>query len=145
GFVLKVPDSVMGLTFIAAGMSMPETISSIIVAKQGQGSMAIANCLGSNIFDLLFCFGLPWMIKSAFFSDVAGHYVDVNSLGLNYYISVLFVAIAVLLITLAANKFVLNRLVGYICMTMYLLFITFLVLLELEYLIDESPPMCSID
>ncbi|XP_022194838.2 sodium/potassium/calcium exchanger 3 [Nilaparvata lugens] len=145
GFVLKVPDSVMGLTFIAAGMSIPETISSIIVAKQGQGSMAIANLLGSNIFNMLFCFGLPWFIKSAFFMDVPGYFIHVNCQGLNYYISALFIAIAVLLSTLAANKFVLNKLVGYICITVYILFIVCLVFLELFYLDDEGPPMCSTD
>jgi Sodium/calcium exchanger protein. len=33
---LKIPDSVLGLTFLAAGMSIPEVVSSVIVTKQGK-------------------------------------------------------------------------------------------------------------
>lgn len=35
GDTLEIPDSVMGLTFLAAGTSVPEAVSSVIVAKQG--------------------------------------------------------------------------------------------------------------
>ena len=35
GDTLKIPDSVMGLTFLAAGMSVPEAVSSVIVTNQG--------------------------------------------------------------------------------------------------------------
>lgn len=35
GDTLKIPDSVMGITFLAAGTSVPEAVSSVIVAKQG--------------------------------------------------------------------------------------------------------------
>jgi Ca2+/Na+ antiporter len=36
GDTLKIPDSVMGITFLAAGTSVPEAVSSVIVAKQGR-------------------------------------------------------------------------------------------------------------
>jgi Ca2+/Na+ antiporter len=36
GDTLKIPDSVMGLTFLAAGMSIPEVVSSMIVTNQGK-------------------------------------------------------------------------------------------------------------
>jgi Ca2+/Na+ antiporter len=35
GFSFGIPDSVMGLTFLAAGTSVPEMASSLVVAKQG--------------------------------------------------------------------------------------------------------------
>lgn len=35
GDTLNIPDSVMGITFLAAGTSVPEAVSSVIVAKQG--------------------------------------------------------------------------------------------------------------
>ncbi|CAL8113425.1 unnamed protein product [Orchesella dallaii] len=38
GHTLSIPDSVMGLTFIAAGTSIPEAVSSIIVARQGEST-----------------------------------------------------------------------------------------------------------
>lgn len=36
GDTLKIPDSVLGLTFLAAGMSIPEAVSSVIVTNQGK-------------------------------------------------------------------------------------------------------------
>lgn len=36
GDTLMIPDSVMGITFLAAGTSVPEAVSSVIVAKQGK-------------------------------------------------------------------------------------------------------------
>lgn len=38
GDTLRIPDSVMGITFLAAGTSVPEAVSSVIVAKQGECS-----------------------------------------------------------------------------------------------------------
>ncbi|GFQ81580.1 hypothetical protein TNCT_162871 [Trichonephila clavata] len=64
GYTFSVPDSVSGLTILAAGTSIPEIISSIIVAKDGFGNMAISNLVGSNTFDISFCLGAPWLIKT---------------------------------------------------------------------------------
>lgn len=41
GDTLKIPDSVMGITFLAAGTSVPEAVSSVIVAKQGKENKTI--------------------------------------------------------------------------------------------------------
>ena len=43
---------VMGLTFLAAGTSVPDLITSVLVAKQGKGDMAVSSSVGSNIFDV---------------------------------------------------------------------------------------------
>ncbi|KAF8764349.1 Sodium/potassium/calcium exchanger 5 like protein [Argiope bruennichi] len=64
GYTFNVPDSVSGLTILAAGTSIPEIISSIIVAQNGYGNMAISNLVGSNTFDISFCLGAPWLIKT---------------------------------------------------------------------------------
>lgn len=64
----------MGLTFLAAGTSVPEAVSSVIVTNQGHGAMGISNSLGSNTFDILLCLGIPWLVKAAFFPVVEGKY-----------------------------------------------------------------------
>ena len=43
---------VMGLTFLAAGTSIPDLITSVLVAKEGLGDMAVSSSIGSNIFDV---------------------------------------------------------------------------------------------
>ena len=57
-----VPPVIVALTVLAAGTSVPDMISSIVVAKQGRGGMAVANAVGSNIFDILIGLGLPWLL-----------------------------------------------------------------------------------
>ena len=64
GYTFRIPDTIMGLTFIALGASIPDCYSSLIVAKQGHGNMAISNAIGSNVFDILICLGVPWFICS---------------------------------------------------------------------------------
>ncbi|MBT4734611.1 MAG: calcium/sodium antiporter [Candidatus Marinimicrobia bacterium] len=60
--ILHIPKAIIALTVLAIGTSIPDLISSIIVARQGRGGMAISNALGSNIFDILIGLGIPWMI-----------------------------------------------------------------------------------
>lgn len=59
---IGVPPLIIALTVLAGGSSVPDLIASVIVAKEGRGDMAIANAIGSNIFDITIGLGLPWMI-----------------------------------------------------------------------------------
>ncbi|TMS04976.1 Sodium/potassium/calcium exchanger 4 [Larimichthys crocea] len=64
GFTLGIPDVIMGITFLAAGTSVPDCMASLIVARQGMGDMAVSNSIGSNVFDILVGLGLPWALKT---------------------------------------------------------------------------------
>ncbi|PWA30606.1 hypothetical protein CCH79_00009151 [Gambusia affinis] len=64
GFTLGIPDVIMGITFLAAGTSVPDCMASVIVARQGLGDMAISNSIGSNVFDILVGLGLPWALQT---------------------------------------------------------------------------------
>lgn len=64
--ILHVNATFMALTVLAAGTSLPDLIGSIVVAKQGRGDMAVSNAIGSNVFDVLFGLGLPWLIVLGF-------------------------------------------------------------------------------
>lgn len=69
----------MGLTFLAAGTSVPDAVSSIIVTKQGHGAMGLSNSIGSNTIDIFLCLGLPWLLKSYFVPDVPNeHWVRIK-------------------------------------------------------------------
>ena len=68
GAKLKIPAIVMGLTFLAAGTSVPDLLSSVIVARQGHGDMAVSSSIGSNIFDVLIGLPLPWLLFDLYHS-----------------------------------------------------------------------------
>ncbi|CAB1316085.1 unnamed protein product [Coregonus sp. 'balchen'] len=63
-YTLDIPDYIMGITFLAAGTSVPDCMASLIVARQGMGDMAVSNSIGSNIFDILLGLGFPWALRT---------------------------------------------------------------------------------
>ncbi|KAJ8688421.1 hypothetical protein QAD02_024216 [Eretmocerus hayati] len=144
GDTLQIPDSVMGLTFLAAGMSVPEAVSSVIVTNKGDGTMGISNSIGSNVFDVLLCLGLPWLVKSTLFPTVKGeHFVQINSEGLIYSSVSLMSTLMLLYGTLALNRFRLDRKVGLICLAMYSVFLVFASLVELNVFFVVNRPTCT--
>jgi Ca2+/Na+ antiporter len=62
GATVGIPDVVMGLTVLAAGTSVPDLLSSVIVARRGEGDMAVSSSIGSNIFDILVGLPVPWFL-----------------------------------------------------------------------------------
>ncbi|MCF7917607.1 calcium/sodium antiporter [Candidatus Gracilibacteria bacterium] len=60
--ILGIPEVVIALTVLGIGASIPDFLTSFIVAKEGRGNMAINNAIGSNIFDILFGLGMPWLL-----------------------------------------------------------------------------------
>ncbi|XP_058809388.1 sodium/potassium/calcium exchanger 4-like [Phymastichus coffea] len=144
GDTMGIPDSVMGLTFLAAGMSVPEAVSSIIVTNQGHGTMGISNSIGSNVFDILLCLGLPWLIKSTILPTTEGqHFVQINSEGLIYSSVSLMSTLVLLYVALWCNGFRLDRKVGIACLSLYCVFLAFASLIELNVFFTVNLPTCD--
>jgi len=59
-----LPLSLFGIVLVAVGAEIPDTISSLAVARRGYGSMAISNSCGSQITNILFGLGLPWTMAN---------------------------------------------------------------------------------
>src|SRR5690554_1096010 len=57
-----VPALVIGLTVVAFGTSAPELAVSVKAAYSGQAELAVANAIGSNIFNTLFILGAAALI-----------------------------------------------------------------------------------
>lgn len=51
---LGMSETLVGLTIVAVGTSLPELVTSIVAAKKGESDIAIGNVVGSNIFNILF-------------------------------------------------------------------------------------------
>ena len=59
---LGVSQSVIGLTIVAGGTSLPELATSVVAARKGQSAIAIGNVIGSNVFNILLILGLTAVI-----------------------------------------------------------------------------------
>jgi hypothetical protein len=64
GCGIGVDGTVMGLSLGAIGTSFPNLYASILVAKAGQGGMAICQAIASNTFNICICLGLLWFIHT---------------------------------------------------------------------------------
>jgi len=57
-----VPERIIGLTVVAMGTSLPELATSVVAARQGEHEIALANVIGSNLFNLLGVLGITAVV-----------------------------------------------------------------------------------
>ena len=55
---LGVPESVIALTFVALGTSLPELVTAITSLTKGYGALSLGNVIGANLFNLLLVTGM---------------------------------------------------------------------------------------
>ncbi|KAF4017027.1 hypothetical protein G4228_008777 [Cervus hanglu yarkandensis] len=122
GETIGISEEIMGLTILAAGTSIPDLITSVIVARKGLGDMAVSSSVGSNIFDITVGLPLPWML----FSLINGlQPVAVSSNGLFCAIVLLFLMLLFVISSIALCKWRMNKILGF---TMFLLYFVFLII-----------------
>ena len=115
---LNINKAIIALTILAAGTSIPDLLSSIIVAKKGRGDMAISNSVGSNIFDILFGLGFPWLLVGAM-----GKEVIVSTENLMGSIFLLFATILAVLFILIMKKWKIGKRSGAFLVFVYVLYL----------------------
>ena len=117
--ILEIPEIVIALTVLAVGTSVPDMVSSVIVAKQGRAGMAVSNAIGSNIFDIFIGLGLPWFIKTI----ISGKSIVFNVQGLNVSVGLLFTSVLFILASLIWRKWKLTKGLGFILILLYILYV----------------------
>ncbi|XP_020800495.1 sodium/potassium/calcium exchanger Nckx30C isoform X6 [Drosophila serrata] len=133
GDTARIPPEVMGLTFLAAGTSIPDLITSVIVARKGFGDMAVSSSVGSNIFDVTVGLPIPWLL----YGIIYGAPVEVNSVGMVCSITILFMMLVFVVLSIACFRWRMNKGLGF---TMFLLYFVFVaVSLMFEYDLITCP------
>jgi cation:H+ antiporter len=61
--VFGISESIIGLSIVAIGTSLPELVTSVVAGKNGKGSIAFGNAIGSNLFNLLLVLGVASVIS----------------------------------------------------------------------------------
>ncbi|XP_003963952.2 sodium/potassium/calcium exchanger 3 [Takifugu rubripes] len=140
GFTLGIPDVIMGITFLAAGTSVPDCMASLIVARQGMGDMAVSNSIGSNVFDILVGLGLPWALKTLAINY--GSDIKLNSKGLIFSVGLLLASVFLTVLGVHLNKWTLNRRLGFTCLLLYSVFLCFSCLIEYNIFTFVNLPTC---
>lgn len=94
--------------------------------------MTISNALGGNTLDILLSLGLPWFIKTLLPADLRGGPVLIESSSVVYNNAAQLACVALLFVSAAFNSFTMDRRLGYTCLALYLLFIAFIVMIEMK-------------
>lgn len=105
---LGMTETLIGLTIVAVGTSLPELVTSVVAARKGETGLAVGNVIGSNIFNLLFILGISAMI----------HPVTVNVASI-YDMGILMLASLLTLLFLARDK-TLKRAEGAVMLAVYI-------------------------
>lgn len=99
-------ETLIGLTIVAFGTSLPELVTSIVASRKGENGLAVGNVVGSNIFNLLFILGV----------SAALHPIPVNFASMIDF-AILIVTSAVVYLFSLTKK--INRLEGVTMILMY--------------------------
>ena len=132
--VMGIPHSIMGLTILAAGSSIPDLLSSVVVARRGYGEMAIQSTIGSNIFDVLISLPLPWL---CFTISKGGDPAVINSTA-TIEVLILMLVVSCALIYIHHSGWRLMKPLARNFLIVYAVFLIFSVLLELGLILSSD-------
>ncbi len=115
---LGIPSSIIALTILAGGTSLPELVSSAILAREGKGDMAIANAIGSNSFDIMISLGFPVLI----FSLLTGQSAYIDDANVSTSVLLLIIVTIAVLVLLTFEKYKITKRLGVALIVMYSLY-----------------------
>ncbi len=117
--ILEISETIIALTILAAGTSVPDLISSAIVSKKGRSEMAVSNAVGSNIFDILVGLGLPFLLITI----ISGQKLAIQTENITESVYYLSASIVVLLVFFLLSKWKVGKIFGYLLLLLYAIYI----------------------
>jgi cation:H+ antiporter len=115
---LKVSETVIAITFMAGGTSLPELVTCIVAAAKKRNQLALGNILGSNVSNILLILGCSSLVRP----------LIVDTVNLDGFIILIGVAILLYLSALLPKRNELSRYKGFIFLLLYAAYIYFVVL-----------------
>jgi cation:H+ antiporter len=120
GMTISKATTLVGLSVVALGTSLPELVTSAMAAKKGEADIALGNVVGSNVFNTLLIVGLSGSIVP---------------LGLNGDVlidMIILIGVTAFVAFLGYTKSKLSRLDGIIMLLIYVSYITYIILRALS-------------
>ncbi|MBT2644606.1 calcium/sodium antiporter [Bacillus sp. ISL-41] len=113
---LGMSETLVGLTIVAVGTSLPELITSITAALKKKSEIALGNIVGSNIFNILFVLGVsatisPLAVNDKIFTDIA-----------------LMIILTAVLLIFSRSKFKISKVEGGILAAVYIAYLVYIIL-----------------
>lgn len=108
--------TLVGLSVVAVGTSLPEMVTSVVAAKKGENEIAFGNLVGSNIFNILFILGLSGLF---------------TPLGINGDVVIdtfIMLGVTIIAVVFAITKDMVSKKEGFILVLIYTAYVTYIVL-----------------
>lgn len=107
-------ETLIGLTIVACGTSLPELVTSVVAAKKDEVDMAVGNAVGSNIFNVLGILGVATVIQPV--ALIAENIIDAGVL----------LAVSVMLLVFAWTKGTISRNEGILMLATYMIYLMYI-------------------
>lgn len=108
-------ESLIGLTVVAVGTSLPELVTSVAAAKKGENDMALGNVIGSNIFNILFVLGISACVNPL-------------TTGSQIVVDLIVMIISTVIVYIMALRKKLGKKEGIILLSLYFIYLVYLIL-----------------
>jgi cation:H+ antiporter len=122
GMSITKATTLVGLSVVALGTSLPELVTSVVAAKKGENEIALGNVVGSNVFNTLFIVGLSGIV---------------TPLGLNGDVlidMIILIVITSIMILFSITKQKITKLEGWILLGIYVSYITYIIIRALGHI-----------
>ena len=113
----NISESLIGLTIVAIGTSLPELATSAVAAYKKQSDIAIGNIVGSNIFNIFWVLGVSAIIRPLPFNDSLNKDIAMT----------IFASVILFLMMFIGKKRIIKRWQGIFMIIVYIGYIVFLV------------------
>ena len=113
---LGMSQTLIGLTIVSIGTSLPELVTSIVATRKGDSGLALGNAIGSNIFNILFILGMSAAIS------------PLNVLGESLTDCIILLISTVILFVLAKTKKTMSRWEGAVGVLLYIVYTAYLLI-----------------
>lgn len=111
-----IDETLIGLTIVAMGTSLPELVTSVVAAFKGETDIAVGNVIGSNIFNLLFVLGVSATIH------------PIHTTMFSVYDAVILVAVSLIIFIPLNRKKELDRKWGILMLIMYAIYLIYIIM-----------------
>jgi len=111
---IGISQSLISLTIVALGTSLPELATSAVAAYRKNTDIAVGNIVGSNIFNILFILGISALIAPVSFQVIS--LVDIG-------FSLLIPSLLLMFLLVSKEKYVLSRWSGFLFILLYCVYL----------------------
>lgn len=113
---LGTSETLVGLTIVAIGTSLPELVTSFVATRKGDTGIALGNAIGSNIFNILFILGIASVLA------------PINANIELIIDTVILIVVCIIILIFAKTKLKTTRAEGIICVLLHLAYTAYIIL-----------------